>query len=161
MSKETMITMIVAMARNYTIGVSGKLPWHIPEDLAYFKEQTFGRPIVMGRKTFESIGRVLPGRTNIVLTTDHHFVYPGVKVYHDKETLMQAYADQDLMIIGGGQIYKLFYPDAQKLLITSVDEEVVGDVHFMAIKADFRLVKESGPRISGAYTYRFTEWLRK
>lgn len=156
-----MITMIAAVAKDRIIGAENKMPWHIPEDLAYFKEQTMGKSIVMGRKTFESIGRALPNRENIVLTSDTSFTYPGVKVFHHKKEVLKTCANQELMIIGGGQIYELFYPEADRLLITCIEQEVEGDTIFVDYTHDFRLVYESERKRDGKYTYCFTEWLRK
>lgn len=136
-------SLIVAVAQNDVIGRDNKLPWYLPNDLKYFKQVTMGKPILMGRKTFESIGKPLPGRTNIVLTRDPSWQAEGVKVVH---TLADAYAmgesigeiegSNELMIIGGDQIYQLSLPDADRLYLTEVHAEVEGDAFFPSINRE-------------------------
>ncbi|WP_346799036.1 dihydrofolate reductase [Halomonas sp. Bachu 37] len=134
------IAMIVAMSRNRVIGVDGKLPWYLPEDLKFFKRMTQGKPMIMGRKTFVSIGRALPGRLNIVVTTDTDFQAPGTRVFHDLDAAM-ALADQqatidaaeEIMVIGGGEIFQHTLPHAQRLYVTEVDADVDGDAYFPPI----------------------------
>lgn len=131
------IAMIAAMARNRVIGVAGKLPWYLPEDLEFFKRITQAKPLVMGRKTFESIGRPLPNRLNIVVTRDMAWEKSGVRVCHTLEEAL-ALADQqatieaaeEIMVMGGGEIYAQALPQAQRLYITEVDIEVAGDTLF-------------------------------
>ncbi|MGL4346216.1 MAG: dihydrofolate reductase [Cellulosilyticaceae bacterium] len=156
-----MMEMIVAMAKNHVIGRDNQMPWHIPEDLQYFKEHTLGKTIVMGRKTFESIGRPLPGRENIVLTRDRQFHAEGVKVYHEIHSLVAEYRNKPLMIIGGAQIYKLFYPYAKRLYITGIDQSFQGDTYFIDYEHEFRLIESSDRREEQGITYRFTLWERK
>ena len=129
------MTLVVAMNNNNVIGVDNKLPWHIPEDLNHFKQVTLGKPILMGRKTFESIGRVLPGRTNIVITRDQTWQHPGVEVYHSLEKALKAQDSYpEICIIGGGEIFKLTLPLADCLHITYVDVEVAqAEVYFPEI----------------------------
>lgn len=116
-----MITMIAAMDRQAVIGHEGRMPWHLPADLAYFKRVTLGKPVVMGRKTFESIGRPLPGRQNIVLSR-HGSALQGTQVVDSVKAVLEACAEAaEVMIIGGGQIYRLFMPLADRLLITHID----------------------------------------
>ena len=118
------ISLVVALNSEYVIGTENKLPWHIPEDLAYFKQVTLGKPIIMGRKTFESIGRVLPGRKNIVISRSG-FSHPGVSTY---SSLAAAIADNqdvaELCIIGGGEIFKQAIEFANILHLTWVDVAV-------------------------------------
>ena len=115
------ISLIVAMNHERVIGSDNQLPWHIPEDLNYFKQVTLGKPIIMGRKTFESIGRVLPERKNVVISrSDYH--YPGVVCYHSLSEAIQQNSDfTELCIIGGGEIFKQAIKFATKLHITEVD----------------------------------------
>jgi dihydrofolate reductase len=130
------ISMIVAMSPRRVIGSQGKLPWHIPEDLKRFRIKTMGFPILMGRKTFESIGRALPGRENWVLSRQP-FEHPGVR---DARSLDQA-LDQiqkegryrEVFIIGGSQVYTQAMPMCQRILVTLVQQEVEGDVFFPEI----------------------------
>jgi len=125
------ISLIVAMSKNHVIGVDNQLPWHLPVDLKYFKETTMGKPIVMGRKTFQSIGRPLPGRENIVLTREATFKAPGCWITGDIESVLKKYADTpELMITGGAQIFEQTLSLAQRLYITYVDVELKGETFF-------------------------------
>jgi dihydrofolate reductase len=122
-----MITLIAAYSKNKVIGIDNKLPWHLPEDLKRFKALTLGKNIVMGRKTFESIGRPLPGRTNIVLSKSG-FKAEGVVVYDSIPDIINDYSD--IIVIGGEQIYKTFLLLADVLEITEIDKEFEGDAFF-------------------------------
>jgi dihydrofolate reductase len=136
-SDKTSVALIVAMASNRVIGRNNQLPWYLPNDLKYFKATTMGKPIIMGRKTYESIGKPLPGRTNIVLTTNKNFSAEGVKVVHSVEQALSV-ADavaalegaQEVMVIGGAEIYSLMLPTADRLYLTEVKAEVDGDAFF-------------------------------
>jgi dihydrofolate reductase len=130
--------LIAAVAENGCIGAGNKLPWYLPEDLRYFKRITSGKPVVMGRSTFESLGRPLPNRTNIVITRNKGFHAPeGVRVAHSLEQAL-AVADavaaidgsEEVMIIGGAQIYALALPLVQRLYLTEVGKAVDGDAFF-------------------------------
>lgn len=137
------VAMIVAMSKNRIIGVDGKLPWHLPEDLKFFKHMTQAKPLVMGRKTYTSIGKPLPNRLNIVVTHNKDFAPDGVRVCHDVPAAL-ALADQqatidaaeEIMVMGGGEIYRQALPYAQRLYITEVDIEVEGDAAFPKLAAD-------------------------
>lgn len=129
--------MIAAMAQNGVIGRNNKLPWHLPNDLKFFKATTMGKPIIMGRKTFESIGKPLPGRCNIVLTRDPDFVKEGVKVVASVKAAIKlaesvALIDgvEEVMVIGGSQLYEQFLSSADRLYMTQVHAEVDGDAYF-------------------------------
>ncbi|MDA0706314.1 MAG: dihydrofolate reductase [Proteobacteria bacterium] len=126
-----MISLIVAAANNNVIGVNGGLPWHLSDDLKRFKAITMGKPIVMGRKTYESIGRALPGRQNIVISTRADFAADGcVVVATTAAAIAVAAAAPEIMIIGGGQIYRLFLPLAERVYLTRVHVALEGDAHF-------------------------------
>jgi len=136
---EIELSLIVAMAKNRAIGRDNALPWHLPDDLKYFKSVTMGKPIVMGRKTFDSIGRPLPGRLNIVITRNSEWQHPGVAVASSlQEALMMAASDEgsgshsprEVMVIGGEQIYRTAIDRADRLYITRVQTEVDGDAFF-------------------------------
>ena len=134
------VAMIAAMSRNRVIGVDGQLPWYLPEDLKFFQRMTQAKPLVMGRKTFASIGKPLPNRLNIVVTRDTAFAHPGVRVchnLHDALALAEHHATieaaEEVMVMGGGEIYAQAMPYAQRLYITEVDTEVQGDACFPAI----------------------------
>ncbi|TVQ41648.1 MAG: type 3 dihydrofolate reductase [Wenzhouxiangella sp.] len=125
------LTLIAAMARNRVIGANGGMPWHLPADLAHFKQTTFGHPVLMGRKTFESIGRPLPGRRNIVLSRAGPDLPDGVEQAESLELVLDRLGDADsLMVIGGGEIYRLALPLASRLVLTFIDADIEGDTRF-------------------------------
>jgi dihydrofolate reductase len=125
----TTITLVVAVADSGVIGRNNTLPWHLPEDLKRFKRLTMGKPIVMGRKTFESIGKPLPGRHNIVLTREANYRRDGITVAHDVDAaLAAAGAADEIMIIGGSDLFRLFLPRARRIHLTRVHGNVDGDV---------------------------------
>ncbi|WP_447553354.1 dihydrofolate reductase [Vreelandella sp. EE22] len=134
------VAMIVAMAKNRVIGIEGNLPWYLPEDLKFFKRMTQAKPLVMGRKTYASIGKPLPNRLNIVVTRDSAFSAEGVRVCHELPRALEL-ADQqatieaaeEIMVMGGGEIYRQAMPFAQRLYVTEVDIEVDGDTTFPEI----------------------------
>lgn len=127
----TILSMIVAHADNRIIGRDNDMPWHLPADLAYFKKTTLGKPVIMGRKTYESIGRALPGRLNIVISRDMNYQAPDVTVVSSVENaLAQAGNVDEVMVIGGGAIYKHCLPFADRLYITHIDASVDGDTQF-------------------------------
>ncbi|WP_069108580.1 type 3 dihydrofolate reductase [Pseudoalteromonas piscicida] len=125
------ISMIAAMANNRIIGKDNDMPWHLPADLQHFKKVTLGKPVIMGRKTFESIGRPLPGRRNIVISRNLDYTQEGIEVLASPEAALSAVRGCDeIMIIGGGHIYDIFLPYAQRLYLTFIDLEVEGDTQF-------------------------------
>ena len=134
------LAMIVAMARNRAIGRENALPWRISGDLQFFKRTTLGKPVVMGRKTFESIGRPLPGRQNIVITRNPDWCVDGVTVVSSLEQALTVAVNtaardgvDEVMVIGGAEIYRQAIPLAQRLYVTEVDTEVEGDAFFPAL----------------------------
>ncbi len=132
------LTAIVAMTPARVIGRDGTLPWHLPEDLAFFKRTTSGYPIVMGRKTYESIGRPLPKRRNIVLTRDRTWTAAGVEVIHEISALESLSAlEGEVFIIGGAEIYAAFMSRLDALLVSHVKEEHPGDIIFPEFEAEF------------------------
>ena len=137
------VAMIAAMANNRIIGSDNKMPWHLPADLRHFKRITMGKPVIMGRKTYESIGKALPSRLNIVITTQSQYSPQDAVVVHSaEEALKQAsqYFEQyqkssdseqrEVMVIGGGEIYRTFLPIAETLYLTLIDLDVEGDTTF-------------------------------
>lgn len=129
---------IVAMTTDRVIGRNGTLPWHLPEDLAFFKRTTSGHPIVMGRKTFESIGRPLPKRRNIVLTRDPNWSAPGTEVIHSPDELAKLTNISDTVyIIGGAEIYQAFLPHTDEVLVTHVLESHAGDTYLPRFEDEF------------------------
>ena len=133
MSLSAHLCLIVAVAKNNVIGMSGKMPWHLPAELAYFKRITMGRPIIMGRKTFESIGRVLPGRRNIVVTRNVAWRHEGVDVAHGFAEARAMVADGAAFVIGGATIYAEALPHADCTYLTAIDAEIDGDTFFPAL----------------------------
>ena len=133
----TDLALIAAVAANGVIGRGNALPWHLPGDLAYFKRATMGKPIIMGRLTYDSIGRPLPGRTNIVISRSADFAPPGVRAVASLDEALALAADvalidgsSEAVVIGGAQIYAAALPRVQRLYLTEVHAEVEGDVYF-------------------------------
>jgi dihydrofolate reductase len=127
------LSLIAAMAENRVIGHENRLPWHLPADLQHFKAITLGKPVLMGRKTWESLGRPLPGRTNIVITRDAGYVAEGCVVAHSLEEALRAAGEAaEVMVIGGAQLYRQALPLADTLYLTLVHAEFRGDTRFPA-----------------------------
>lgn len=127
------ISMIAALAENRAIGMKGKLPWRLADDLKHFKELTTGKPVIMGRGTYEAIGRLLPNRTNIIMTNRPNFRVHGAVIAHSVEDALGRAAEteaDEVMIIGGQQIYQVFLPKADRLYLTEVRTTVDGDAFF-------------------------------
>ncbi|ARC93146.1 diacylglycerol kinase [Vibrio coralliilyticus] len=125
------ISMIAAMAKDRVIGKDNQMPWHLPADFAWFKRCTMGKPVVMGRKTYESIGRPLPGRQNIVISRDTNLAIEDVTTVTSIDDAIKAAGDvEEVMIIGGGAIYKACLPQADKLYVTYIDAQIEGDTQF-------------------------------
>jgi dihydrofolate reductase len=131
------ISLIVARARNGVIGRDNALPWRLPADLRHFKKLTMGKPMLMGRRTFESIGRALPGRLNLVLTRNPNWQAPGAVAVHSlEEAFAQAGAAPELVVIGGAELFKLVMPLAEHVYLTDVEAAIAGDTHFPALAGD-------------------------
>ncbi|NVJ48962.1 MAG: type 3 dihydrofolate reductase [Gammaproteobacteria bacterium] len=125
------ISLVCAMAKNRVIGLQNQMPWHLPVDLKHFKATTMGKPIVMGRKTFESIGKPLPGRQNVVITRNDAYQVEGVDVVNSFSAALELLAHEpEIMITGGGNIYQQALPLADRLYLTFIDLEVEGDAFF-------------------------------
>ena len=127
------ISMIAAMAHDRVIGLDNQMPWHLPADLAHFKRVTLGKPVLMGRKTFESIGRPLPGRRNLVISRNPGYQAEGIEVVGSVEAalaLLASSAVEELMVIGGGHLYAEMLPSADCLYLTQIDLAVEGDTFF-------------------------------
>ena len=159
------ISLVVAAAANSVIGSDGGLPWHLPNDFKYFKRITMGKPIVMGRRTWESIGRPLPGRQNVVLTRDQNFEAPGVTVVNSADAAIAAAGDAaDLMIIGGGQVYAEFLDMAERVYLTRVATRVAGDTVFPELDGSvWRLVSTEAHAADDrhAFDYEFRVYERR
>ena len=131
------ISLIAAMGKNNVIGNKGKLPWNLPADMKYFRDKTLGKPVIMGRKTFESIGKPLPERTNIIITHDQNYKAEGCIVVHSADEAIKAVEDaEEVMVIGGSQIYKEFLPKANKMYLTIINNDFEGDTYFPEYKIE-------------------------
>ncbi|WP_320046042.1 dihydrofolate reductase [uncultured Ilyobacter sp.] len=140
-----MISLIVAFDENRVIGKNNRLPWHIPEEMQKFKKATMGNIIIMGRKTFEGIGRPLPGRVNIVITKDESFYYEGVEVFHSVEEALEGALklEKEIFFIGGESIYCQVADLVDKLYISFIHGKYDGDSYFPEINlSKFRIIKE-------------------
>lgn len=158
------ISIIAAVSStNRALGKNGKLLWYIPEDLKRFKQLTTGHPIIMGRKTFESIGTVLPSRTNIIITKDPNYIAEGCVVVHSLEEAISQSLDkpgsEEVFIIGGGEIYTQALPLATKLYLTVVEGEYEADTFFPDY-SDFNHVVSESEAESGEYEYKFLELVK-
>nr|AIA15280.1 Dihydrofolate reductase [uncultured bacterium] len=165
------IAMIVGVAENGVIGSDQTIPWRVPSDMAFFKRTTMGKPIVMGRKQFETVGKPLPGRTNIVITRQQNYQPEGVLVFNDIDAALQrareiARADgvDEIMIIGGGELYAQLMGRADRLYITHIDLHPAGDVVFPAIAPEQWTVvdlPEVTPSPKDEATYRVKVYERR
>ena len=124
------ISIIAAMGKNRELGYQGKMPWHLPADLAHFKELTSGHAIVMGRKTYESIGRPLPNRRNIIITRQQDYQAEGCEVVGSLEEALNIAGDREIFIVGGAEIYREAFPIVSKMYLTYVDGEFTADAYF-------------------------------
>ena len=153
------------MDRNRLIGNKNQLPWHLPADLAHFKRITMGKPIIMGRRTYESIGRPLPGRTNIILSRSEEFAPEGVMTARTLERALELAADVDeAVIIGGSSIYSMALPLADRLYLTLIEDSFEGDAWFPAFDAEQWRIIDSEQHPADAKNpsaYRFVTYERK
>ncbi|MCW0504247.1 type 3 dihydrofolate reductase [Aeromonas piscicola] len=162
------ISMIAAMAHDRVIGLDNQMPWHLPADLAHFKRVTLGKPVLMGRKTFESIGRPLPGRRNLVISRNPDYQADGVEVVDSVEAALALLADgqavDELMVIGGGHLYGQLLPRADSLYLTRIDLAVAGDTRFPAFEEDeWHCVEREShePDEKNPHPYCFETWQRR
>ncbi len=157
------VSLIAAIAAHRVIGNRGALPWRLPDDMARFKRLTMGNPVVMGRGTWQSMGRALPGRHNVVLSRDPSLVIGGCTVVHSMEEAVSAVGPvRELFVIGGAQVYALFLPSADRLYITWIDAEVPGDAFFPEVPwEEWRIVAEETAKPGSAFPHRFTDYERR
>ena len=128
------ISLIVAMAANRAIGLDNRMPWHLPADLKRFKQITMGSPVIMGRKTYEAIGKALPGRSNLIITRNTVYHQPGCQTFGDIETaLQQCRNSEEVFVIGGATLYRALLPIADCLYLTLINQDFVGDTFFPEI----------------------------
>ena len=154
------ISMIAAMAKNRVIGQDNNMPWHLPADLQHFKAVTMNKPVIMGRKTFESIGRPLPGRRNIVISRNTDYTAAGIDVVASPEAAISLVCESDeVMVIGGGNVYQQFLKSADTLYLTFIDLDVAGDTQFPDYEqsANWQVVEElyNQPDDNNIYGYKF------
>jgi len=159
------LTLIAAVARNGVIGLDNTLPWRLPEDLKRFKALTLGHPIVMGRKTWESLGRPLPGRANIVVSRDPNYVAAGATTARSLPEAIEAAAatgTDEVFVIGGAEIYRLALPLAQRLQLTEIDREFPGDAHFPEFDRQAWLeTARERHHVEAGFDYAFVTYERK
>ncbi len=162
--EEITLSLILARTRNGVIGHKGKMPWRIPSELAYFKQATLGKPVLMGRKTWDSLHvQPLPGRDNLVLSRDPSFTAAGAQCFTDFDTMVargkglaRAAGTRETVVIGGGMLYELALPCADRVYLTQIEADLDGDVHFADLDRDvWRLTSveagQSGPRDEHSY----------
>lgn len=159
------ISIIVAMAQNRTIGINNTLPWRCPEDLKHFKSLTMGHHMIMGRKTYDSIGKPLPGRTTVVVTRNPGLKIEGCIVAHSLEQAISACAgDGEIFIVGGAELYTQALPLADTIYLTEIQQEVMGDAHFPAFRRQEWREMAREPRtqeIPQPLTYHFVTYQRR
>ncbi|MEO5996343.1 MAG: dihydrofolate reductase [Chitinophagaceae bacterium] len=157
---------VVAASENNVIGINNKLPWYLPNDLKYFKNTTWAMPVIMGRKTYESTGRPLPGRTNIIITRQKDWKADGVIVASDMGQALKAAADTDskeAFIIGGGEIFKQYISKVDKIYITRIHANIKGDAYFPEIdEQQWKLISNLDFPVDEKheYAYSFQVWQR-
>ncbi len=159
----TLLTLIVARARNGVIGRDNTLPWRLPEDLAHFKRTTMGAPVIMGRKTWESIGRPLPGRRNIVVSRNAGLRLEGAEVAGSLEDALRLCVGvEQVFLIGGAQLYAEALPSADRLIVTEIDADIEGDAYFPQIDPQRWIVTERERHHSEAngFDYAFVTYER-
>jgi len=152
------ISLIVATSENNAIGLDNKMLWHLPAELAHFKRTTLHKPVLMGRKTYESLGKPLPNRTNIILTRQQGLTIEGCEIVHSAEEAIEKYGNEELMITGGAEIYELFMPYIDTMYITKVDVEITNaDAFFPRFdEKEFQLINSETVLKDEKNNYDFT-----
>lgn len=160
-----MLSMVVAMGKNRAIGLNNQMPWHMPADLQHFKQVTLGKPIVMGRRTYESIGKPLPNRRNLILSSQTNLNIPGCEVFSSIESVLDTLKDQpEIMIIGGANLYQQCLAKTQRLYLTFIDHDFDADAYFPEwnLTEWTELSREDHPAdLKNAYDYSFVTLERK
>ena len=161
------LSLIAACAHDRVIGLDNRMPWHLPEDLRHFKARTLGKPIIMGRKTWDSLGRPLPGRLNLVVSRQADLQLQGAEVFTDLAAAIeragqwaQEQGADEIMLIGGGQLYAEALPLASRIYLTRIDLAVQGDAHFPEFTGWQRIDSEAHPAADERPAYTFETWVR-
>jgi len=157
-------SLIVAIAENGVIGFENKLPWHLPADLLYFKKLTLNKTVIMGRRTYESIGKPLPNRKNVIVTRQKNFMVQGCEVVHSLEDALEKYKNDEVMIIGGASLYKESLPYVNRMYLTFVKANVKGDTYFPEFDSkDWQEIsrQDHEPDVKNPYAYSFVVYERK
>ena len=163
MSEKPIVSLLAAAARNGVIGRDNQLPWHLPPDLKRFKKMTMGHAIIMGRKTFDSTGRPLPGRTNIVITHRRDWKPEGVEVVHSIDEALALATGEEVFVIGGEDIFRQTIGRADRIHLTRIDEDFPGDTYFPEVDpAQWRLVarEDHAPGADALYAYSYLTYDR-
>jgi dihydrofolate reductase len=150
------IAFVLAYDRNKVIGKAGALPWRLPDDMRHVRELTVGKPLIMGRRTYDSIGRPLPQRTNIVMTRDKAFHPDGVKVARSKEEALTLAGDApEIIVFGGAEIFKQFLPEVERIYLTEVNADVGGDTYFDFGPTEWRVLENVAHPADDRHPYSF------
>jgi dihydrofolate reductase len=157
------LTLVVAIDAQRGIGVDNKLPWHLPEDLAHFKRVTMGKPMIIGRKTFDSIGRPLPGRRNIVVTRNAGWRHEGVEVAASLEAAIALVGEEEASIIGGAQVFEAALPVADRMIVTEIDHTFACDTFFPPIDPAMwtETARERHRSEANGFDYAYVTYVRK
>jgi dihydrofolate reductase len=161
------LSLLVAAGENNVIGKGNKLPWHLPNDLKYFKNQTWAMPILMGRKTFESIGKPLPGRKSIVITRNEQWQQEGIEIVHSIEQAIEtskALGVKEIFVIGGAEIFKTSFSQANRIYLTRIHQDFEGDAYFPEVSdKEWNLAQSRfcAADDKNAYAHTFEVWERK
>jgi dihydrofolate reductase len=151
------ISLVVAFDRSKVIGKNGALPWRLPDDMKHVRELTLGKPLIMGRRTYESIGRPLPGRTSIVLTRDPEFRPDGVRVARTPDEALALAGDApEAIVFGGAEVYRRFLPLAERIYLTRIDADIGGDTYFDFAEADWRVLENVPHPADERHPYPFS-----
>ncbi|MFA5677308.1 MAG: dihydrofolate reductase [Pseudomonas sp.] len=166
MKKHLPLCLIAACAHDRVIGLDNRMPWHLPADLKHFKQTTLGKPIIMGRKTWDSLGRPLPGRLNLVVSRQADLQLDGAEVFSSLDAAIaraDAWAREqgvdEIMLIGGGQLYAEALPRAERIYLTRIDLAVQGDAHFPEFTGWQRIDSEAHAAVDAAPAYTFETWI--
>lgn len=160
-SEQPLVSLIVALDRRGLIGVAGRLPWHLPAEMRWFQQMTRGKMVLMGRRTYETIGRPLARRRNVVLTRQPDYVAPGCLIAHTlAEALSMAAEEAELMVIGGAELYRQTLPLAQRLYVSVVEAVLAGDVRFPVVDwAAWQVTWQTAHPADAAHAYAFRSYI--